>query len=179
MIEPSPIIFLSFADALFDSVSQASISVLTVPTVNQSSPVEIPHTISRRMSVRRILLNNSGAKDTNYCLVKSQTNELIVAKPELMFFFNREGRGPYLAFVTDGSRPLRTAVVYHITHSTEHGSVKAYYVANKPLAYRIKRIVSFCSDESKNQVVFCCWSWLMELYLGLERFCFPTASAGF
>lgn len=145
MIEPKPIVFLEYAGTLLYGVSEVSIVVIFPP--NSSS---IPHSTStsstsqhqQKITIRRSVLDNLGAKDHNVCCVLPSTQELVVAKPEALYFFNRDGRGQCLGFATDGKRPLITAVGHYLVHSTGHGSITAYDVSNKLIAYRGKGIAT-------------------------------------
>lgn len=145
MIEPKPIVFLEYAGPLLYGVSEVSIVVIFPPNSssfpNNNSTSSTPQQ-QQKITIRRSVLDNLGAKSHDVCCVLPYTQELVVAKPEALFFFHRDGRGQCLGFATDGKRPLITAVGHYLVHSTGHGSITAYDVSNKLIAYRGKGIAT-------------------------------------
>lgn len=146
MIEPRPVIFLSYdVKSLLYSVSEVSIAII----ITTSNKITSSTTTKHKISIRRTVLDNLGIKNHDTCCILPYTNELVVAKPEALFFFNRDGRGSCLAFPTDGKRPLIYSVAHYLIHSTGHGSITVYDIVNKLIAYRGKGIIT-CAFASSS-----------------------------
>lgn len=133
MIEPKSIVFLRYCNNWLYCVSEISICViLPAPSRDEASAP----------SFRRHILDNLGVSRGELCCVMEESAELIVAKQEALYFFNRDGRGPCLAFPTEGRRASVTSAGSYVIHSSGPGSITAYDVVNKLIAYRGKGTVS-------------------------------------
>lgn len=139
MIETRPIVFLQYANDLLYAVSELSVVAVTPVAPVNGQP-----------AFRRDVLDNFGAQSPRLCCVLDETAELVVAKPEALYFFNRDGRGPCLAFPTVGERALIAGVGNYIIHCTGQGATTAYDVVNKLIAYRGKGIVS-CAFRAQSR----------------------------
>lgn len=166
MIHARAIVALHYTPPLLYSVSETSIAVITPPSVtpsamsSQTSITGKSSASSRKISFVRTVLDNLGVPDRLLTCALPLTRELVVAKPEALYFFNRDGRGPCLAFPTEGSRPLVTAVGSYIVHSAGTGTITAYDVANKLIAYRGKgtAICSFVPHRPAHRALLLCFS---------------------
>lgn len=77
------------------------------------------------MSVGRTVLDHLGARVANYCCAIPQTNKLVGASLQALFFSGREGREPCLAFVADGNRPLLIDVAHYTIPSTGNRRIRS------------------------------------------------------
>lgn len=132
MIEAKPIVFLRYCGDVLYSVSEMSVCVIQ-PVPDTDKP-----------SFRRYILDNLGVSRGQLCCVLEDSAQLVVARDEALYFFNHEGRGPCLAFPTEGKQASISNAGNYIIHSTEPGSITAYDIVNKLIAYRGKGLVS-CS----------------------------------
>lgn len=168
MIHVRAIVALHYTPPLLYVVSEASVSVISPPL--PSSPLASPKSPSpaaassppstRKITFVRTVLDNLGVPDRLLTCALPLTRELVVAKPEALYFFNRDGRGPCLAFPTEGSRPLITAVGNYIVHSAGTGTITAYDVVNKLIAYRGKGVATcaFVPHRPTNRMLLLCFS---------------------
>lgn len=137
MIEAKPIVFAQYCGSILYCVSEMSVVVIV--------PVETAEQGRNKASVfRREILDNLGASSGNLCTTIEHSGELVVAREEALYFFNREGLGPCIAFATKGEKARLSSAGNYLIHSTGPGSITAYDVVNKLIAYRGKGIVS-CS----------------------------------
>lgn len=138
MIVAKAIVFSQFCGEVLYCVSEMSVVVI-VPVVFERAEGDGG---GKALAFRRDVLDNRGAARRELCCVMEESAQLVVAKEEALYFFNREGRGPCLAFPTKGPRASVSNVGNYLIHSSGPGSITAYDVVNKLIAYRGKGIVS-------------------------------------
>lgn len=136
MSDAKPIVYVKYCGDILYCVSELSVVVIVITKQGEKDLV-----------FRRDILDNLGALNPNLCCTIDESAELVVAREEALYFFNRDGRGPCLAFPTKGEKSFIENAGNYLIHSTGPGSVTAYDVVNKLIAYRGKGIVS-CSFHS-------------------------------
>ncbi|CAN8074574.1 unnamed protein product, partial [Agarophyton chilense] len=134
MTQVKPIVFLAFCHHLLYCVSHHSICTVT-DAVENDRPV-----------FRRHILANLGTTRPSLCCLLPQSAQLVVAKPEGLYFFNRDGLGPCLAFQTHGENASIHSAGNYIIHCSGAASITAYDVVNKLTAYRGKGLISTAFD---------------------------------
>lgn len=147
MIEAKPISFVSYCEDWLYCVSEMSVCII----------VPVPQT-DDKIAFRRQILDNLGIQKSKLCCVLKQSAELVVAKDEALYFFNHDGRGPCLAFPTEGKNASISSAGNYIIHSTGSNSITAYDVVNKLIAYRGKGYVSCAFDghvKGVRNVILC------------------------
>lgn len=147
LIHPKPILFLSFVDDILYAVTEMSVVAVLPKTLADGTVV-----------YRRNILDNIGASHPRRCCILHRSAELVVARDEALYFFNREGRGPCLAFPTVSARALVAPVGQYLLHASA-GTVTAYDVTNKLIAYRAKGTLAcaFPSHEKNECSVVLCF----------------------
>ncbi|PXF45608.1 Vacuolar protein-sorting-associated protein 11-like [Gracilariopsis chorda] len=133
-----PIVFLSYCQQLLYCVSQMSICTIS-PVLDSDRP-----------AFRRHILDNLGVQRPQLCCTLEASAELIVAKPEALYFFNREGRGPCLAFQTQGDNASIHTAGNYVIQCSGTASITAYDVVNKLIAYRGKGVITCAFDGYAN-----------------------------
>lgn len=128
-----PVVFAEFAGPLLFCVTEGSVVAISMAVAST------PHTHQRGdRSYHRDVLDTRGAPRRQMCCVLGGSAELVVAREEALYFFNRDGRGPCLAFPSEGETASISHVGPYVLHSTGPGLVVAYDLANKLIAYRGK-----------------------------------------
>lgn len=131
MLHARPIVFAKYCGGILYCVSEMSVVVIVEVRQGENS-----------ISFRRDILDNLGTVSRNLCCTIDNSEELVVAREGALYFFNRDGRGPCLAFPTKGQKSFLSSAGHYLIHSTGPGSVTAYDVVNKLIAFRGKGIVS-------------------------------------
>lgn len=137
MIQAKPIVFLRYCGTLLYCVSKVSVVVIV-------SVVDPEKDASKPVAFRREILDNMGSSTGKLCTVLDYSAELVVARAEGLYFFNRDGLGPCIAFPTEGQKAMVSSMGNYLIHSTEPGSITAYDVVNKLVAYRGKGVLTGC-----------------------------------
>lgn len=136
MLHVKPIVFVKYCGRLLYCVSEMSVVVIVETRQGEKG-----------LNFRRTVLDNLGTVSRSLCCTIDNSEELVVARDEALYFFNRDGRGPCLAFPSKGQKSFISSAGNYLIHSTGPGSVTAYDVVNKLIAYRGKGTVS-CAFHS-------------------------------
>lgn len=136
MIQAHPVVFLGYiADVLY-CVSEMSVCVI------------LPILVDGNPAFRRDILDNLGVPRSSLCCILQPSAQLVVARPQALYFFHCEGRGPCLAFPTEGPKASISSCGNYLIHSTAPSSITIYDVINRLIAFRGKGLVSSSFDTT-------------------------------
>jgi hypothetical protein len=94
--------------------------------------------------------DSRGSREATKVAFMPYTGEIVIAREEALYFFHADGRGPCLAFPSEGSNTCIATIGPYLIHSTRPKSLLAYDLASKVVAYRGNSDVqAIFSDEAR------------------------------
>jgi hypothetical protein len=156
MRDARPVTFLAFCQDDVMVVTEQSVAVLRPLYDKPASPSGKDGAGERPLpsGYEREALDSRGALEGHTVAHVVRTDEIVVAREEALYFFNKDGRGQCLAFPSEGSNACIAAVGPYVVHAAMPNAVVVYDVTTKVIAYRgTGNVRDLFADEEKRSVL--------------------------
>lgn len=139
-----------------DSGNAAEGSRVAVEGSSLAPSRDLHHSTTSGVSYSRQILDSRGAPGAAAVVFVPSLQQLVVAREEALYFFNAEGRGQCLAFPSKKVEIRLAAFGTYLIHGSYPGSVIAYDIATKIIAYKGPGHVRACfTDHAEKSAILC------------------------